>query len=226
MICGGTLTYLSTGQNLTCHLCGRTELGHIHCAGGHYVCDSCHGQSVFELIENMILITPLTDPLRIAERMMSFPQIPMLGCEHAWIAAGALIASLRNDGRLAITDEMIREVLRRTQRQAIGGYCGLTGACGIPLGIGACFSVLLDASCPKDRETALTMQILAQTIAAVAAETGPCCCKNFVRTSLLVATEALKEHFQVELPLSPEIQCKYVKRHPHGCRRERCRYYT
>lgn len=156
---------------------------------------------------------------------MIFPQIPMLGCENAWIAAGALIVAVKNEGTLTVTDEQIREVMRRTRRQAIGGYCGLTGACGIPLGIGAVFSVLLDAACPKDRETALTMQILAQTIMAVAVETGPCCCKNFVRTSLQVGTAALQEHFHVNLPISLDTVCKYVDRHPHGCRKERCHYY-
>lgn len=226
MICSRTLTYLNIGQEMTCHLCGRTEIGHIYCAEGHYVCDTCHGEAVFSLVEKILLKTPLRDPLLIAERVMVFPQIPMLGCENAWIAAGALMAALRNDGRLGVTDAMIQEVLQRTRRQAVGGYCGLTGACGIPLGIGACFSVLLDAACPKDRETALTMQILARTISAVAEETGPCCCKNFVRTSLSVALDVLKENFHIELPHSTVTHCKYVSRHPHGCRLEKCRYYA
>lgn len=225
MICGGTLTYLTTGREMTCHRCGRAEIGHIYCSGDHYVCDPCHGEAVFGLVERILLHTPLADPTLIAERMMIFPQIPMLGCENAWIAAGALMAALRNDGRLKVTEAMIQEVLHRTRRQAVGGYCGLTGACGIPLGIGACFSVILDAACLKGRETALTMQILARTISAVANETGPCCCKNFVRTSLAVAWDILQELFSIELPRTTVHRCRFVKRHPHGCRMEKCRYY-
>nr|WP_205665710.1 DUF5714 domain-containing protein [Anoxybacter fermentans] len=219
------MTYLNQGQKFTCHLCGKKEIGNIYCNKDHYICDTCHGHSTFELVQKDLLNNHLTDPLQIAEKLMLLPQIPMLGCENAWIAAGALMTAIRNEGTLQITNEQIIEVLNRTHRQAIGGYCGLTGACGVPIGIGASFSILLDAACPKDRETSLTMQFLAQTITAVAAETGPCCCKNFVRTSLKVAARILKEHFQVYLPLAQKIDCTYVERHPHGCRKEKCQYY-
>lgn len=85
------------------------------------------------------------DPLEIVEALMNFKdQVPMLGCENAWIAAGALMAAIKNESTLKITDAQILEVLNRTHRQAIGGYCGLTGVCGIVPGIGACFSIILE----------------------------------------------------------------------------------
>lgn len=36
----------------------------------------------------------------------------------------------RNEGTYKVTDDQVVEVLHRTKRQAIGGYCGLTGVCG------------------------------------------------------------------------------------------------
>jgi len=153
-------------------------------------------------------------------------KVPMLGCENAWIAAGALIAAIRNEGSITVTDDQVLEVLNRTARQAIGGYCGLTGVCGIAVAIGACFSVILGASCPKDQETATTMRVVAQVVNTIANETGPCCCKNFVRKSLTEAVKLVNEHLSVSLPIINEnIICKHVERHPHGCRKEKCSYF-
>lgn len=153
-------------------------------------------------------------------------QVPMLGCENAWIAAGALIAAIRNEGSITVTNDQVLEVLNRTARQAIGGYCGLTGVCGIAPAIGASFSVILGAACPKDQETATTMKVVAQIVTTIANETGPCCCKNFVRKSLIEAVRLVKEHLGVSLPiLNENILCKHVERHPHGCRKDRCSYF-
>ncbi|MBP1759241.1 MAG: hypothetical protein H6Q63_158 [Firmicutes bacterium] len=153
--------------------------------------------------------------------------VPMLGCENAWIAAGALIAALKNEGTAQVSDEQVIEVLNRTRKQAIGGYCGLTGVCGVAPAIGACFSVILGAACPKDRETAVTMRVVARVVDTIANETGPCCCKNFVRKSLAEALKLAKEYLGISLVMpSEKIVCKYVERHPHGCRKEKCSYFS
>jgi hypothetical protein len=157
---------------------------------------------------------------------MAQTNIPMLGCENAWIAAGALMAALKNEGTMGVTNEQIVETLNRTKRQAIGGYCGLTGVCGIVPAIGACFSVILGAACPKDLETAMTMKVAARIVAKIADETGPCCCKNFVRTGLSEAIIFVEEYFNISLPLPSEaIICSHSSRHPHGCRESKCSYF-
>lgn len=156
---------------------------------------------------------------------MKNDEVPMLGCENAWIAAGALIAAIRNEGSISITDEQILETLNRTARQAVGGYCGLTGVCGIAVGIGACFSVILGAACPKDQETATTMKVVAKMVATIASETGPCCCKNFVRRALTEAIGLVKVQFNLTLPTDSSTVCADSHRHPHGCRKEKCHYF-
>lgn len=157
---------------------------------------------------------------------MNQDNIPMLGCENAWIASGALMAALKNEGTINVSDEQIVEVLNRTKRQAIGGYCGLTGVCGIAPAMGACFSVILGASCPKDQETATTMKIVGKIVYAIAEQTGPCCCKNFVRTALSKAITSVKERLDVCLLSSSEaIVCTHSSRHPHGCRESKCSYF-
>ncbi|HZK54378.1 MAG TPA: DUF5714 domain-containing protein [Desulfosporosinus sp.] len=178
-------------------------------------------------MKSYVLATPFKNPLEIAETLMSDKEnVPMLGCENAWIACGALMASLKNEGTINLSNEHIMEALIRTKKQAIGGYCGLTGVCGIAPAIGACFSVILGASCPKDQETATTMRVVGKTVNAIADQTGPCCCKNFVRTALSDAIKSVKEYLNVSLPSSNEdIICIHSARHPHGCRETKCAYY-
>lgn len=167
------------------------------------------------------------NPLEIAETLMSNKEkVPMLGCENAWIACGALMAALKNEGTIKLSNGHIKEALTRTKRQAIGGYCGLTGVCGIAPAIGACFSVILGAACPKDQETAITMRVVGKIVTAIADQTGPCCCKNFVRTALSEAIKLAKEYLKVSLPSPGEaIICTHSARHPHGCRESKCLYY-
>lgn len=149
----------------------------------------------------------------------------MLGCEHAWIAAGALLAAIRNHGKIKVTDDQIVEALNRTRKQAIAAYCGLTGVCGVAPAIGASFSVILGATCPKDWETATVMRVVSRVIEAIANQTGPCCCKNFVRTALALSCQLAKEYLRIDLPFSQEIVCQDSHRHPHGCRKTKCNYY-
>lgn len=225
MVCGGRLDYLEVGKEFKCMECSKSEIGYVYCPNGHYICDSCHGEKSFKNVLKLIISSKENNPLTIAQRVIDSDIIPMLGCEHAWVAAGALLIAIKNHGKLKITNTQILEALNRTRRQAIGAYCGLTGVCGIAPAIGASFSVILGAACTKDKETAATMHIVSKVIEAIANETGPCCCKNFVYTSLIISCRFAKEHLNVELPCNNEIVCKYSNRHPHGCRKDKCRYY-
>ncbi len=172
------------------------------------------------------MTTTSQNPFEVAENLMDLDKVPMLGCENAWIATGALMASLKNQGIITVTNDHISEALNRTKKQAIGGYCGLTGVCGIAPAIGACFSVILSAACPKDQETATTMKVVGKIVNAIADQTGPCCCKNFVRTALREAIISAKVYLNVTLPLPSEtLICSHSTLHPHGCRKFKCPYF-
>ena len=225
MVCGGSLQYLAESVEATCIYCGKSERGYIICPKGHYVCQLCHGKGAFDAIRDLALSTGERDPLAIAEVMMSHPSVPMLGCENAWIASAALIAALKNQGSLKITEKQIVEAMERTKDQALTGYCGLTGVCGVAVGVGAVFSVILDAGCPKDTETEVTMRAVARTVDAIANDTGPCCCKSYVRTAMVLGCNLAKVHLKARLiPHLEKVSCLYVRRHPHGCRASRCQY--
>jgi hypothetical protein len=227
-VCGSTLEYLHHAENLVCVYCGSAEQGHVKCPDGHFMCEGCHRGDAMHMIEGAVLTTELQDPGAIAELMMAHPNLPMLGCEHAYIAAGALMAALKNSpyGRGKITDADIREVFDRTARQAVSGYCGLTGVCGIAPAIGACFSVFLGSRCGSDTEQKITMDAVIKVSQAVAELTGPSCCKAYVRTALSEAVALFAERFGIVLPVAKtSLVCKDSDRHPHGCREEHCPYY-
>jgi hypothetical protein len=228
IVCGSALKYLHQAEDMVCIYCGATEQGHVRCPKGHFTCEACHRRDAMQMIEGVIFTTEVQDPLSIAELMIDHPNLPMLGCEHAFIAAGALMAALKNSpyGKGRITDADIREVFDRTSKQAEGGYCGLTGVCGIVPAIGACFAVFLGSRCGTDTEQKITMNAVIKVSQAIAELTGPSCCKAYVRAAIREAVTIFAERFGIVLPVeNNSIICKDSNRHPHGCREEQCPYY-
>lgn len=225
MTCGQTLEYRDRACELTCSVCGATEQGHIACPAGHYVCETCHDREALDHIRSLVAGTGSSSPFEIAEQAMALPGLPMLGCQHAFIAGGALAAALRNAGGHGFTGSHIEEVFERTRRQAHGGYCGLTGVCGITPAIGACVAVLAGSRCGTDEEQRLVMVATTRVSESIAGLTGPSCCKAYVRVSLDMAVGFLAENLGIELGRPAEIVCADSSRHPHGCREDGCPYF-
>ena len=224
--CGSKLEYLKNAEPLTCTFCSKTVQGHIKCPQGHFICEACHGKDAMKMIEEVVFSTQSKDPVGIAELMMGHPSLPMLGCEHAYIAAGALMAALKNSPYGRNGGDDIREAFSRTSKQALGGYCGLTGVCGIAPAIGACFSIFLGARCGSDKEQKITMEAVTQVSQAIADLTGPSCCKAYARAALAVAISLFAERFGIILPVrDASIICSHADKHPHGCREKRCPYF-
>lgn len=224
-LCGAPLSYLLHGDEVTCSSCGRKETGHVVCPNGHYICDHCHNREALRLIEIVVYSSFSTDPLEIAELAMEDAGLPMLGCQHAYIAGGALMAALRNEGSLDISNADIEEVFTRTAEQARGGYCGLTGVCGIVPAMGACLAVVSGSRCGTDKEQRTTMELVTRVSGRVAELTGPSCCKAYVRAALQEAADFFRTSRSIEFDTHASIECRFSARHPHGCRKERCPYY-
>jgi len=227
MACRSALEYLEKAEDLVCTYCGAGHQAHVKCPKGHFVCDACHGKDVRKVIEELARTSRSQDPVAIAELMMVHPSLPMLSCDHAFIAAGALMAALRNSPYGSkIGEAEISEAFARTAKQAHGGYCGLTGVCGVAPAIGACFSIFLGARCGTDREQKIVMEAVTRVSGAIMDLTGPSCCKAYVRAALTVAVAMFAEKFGVVLPVKDaSIVCSHATQHPHGCREEKCPYF-
>ena len=226
-ICGGKLDYLAAAVSLACTSCGMTAETHVACPKGHVVCDSCHGKEARKAVEALTLSTSSPDPLAVAEQMMALPGLPMLSCDHAYIAAGSLLAALRNTPYGAkIGAAEVREVFARTAKQAHGGSCGLTGVCGIAPAVGAVFSVFLGARCGSDREQRIVMEAVRSAMGAITELTGPSCCKAYVRGAVTAAVDLFAGKFGIVMPVQDAAPpCSHSAKHPHGCREEKCPYY-
>jgi hypothetical protein len=226
MVCGETLAYHGKSVVVSCNYCKKSEQGHITCPNGHYICDHCHNQDAMRIIEEIVYTTQSNDPFAIAELAMSFPNLPMLGCQHAYIAGGALMAALKNEGIAKISNDDIKEMFERTSKQAHGGYCGLTGVCGVTPAIGACFALLFGSKCGTDTEQRTTMEVVSIVTRAITEITGPSCCKAYVRAALEVATAFLRENQDIRLPTAESTRCASSAKHPHGCRESQCPYFV
>ncbi len=227
MVCGSSLEYLDQTRHITCSYCGKIEGGHIMCPNGHYICDHCHNRGAMEIIQDISHMSNSKDPFEIAELMMSYPGLPMLGCQHAYIASGALMAAIKNEGSRSITNNDMDEVFKRTEKQAHGGYCGLSGVCGIAPAIGACFSVLTGSKCGTTQEQQITMEAVTRVSRVITDLTGPSCCKAYVRGALEVSVSLLKDSLNIILPSPKEkATCTYSSKHPHGCREGQCPYFA
>ncbi len=225
MVCGSPLEYLNEAHDLTCSYCGKVDHGHIKCPAGHYICETCHNRDAMRIIEDIAFSAKSRDPFEIAALMMSYPGLPMLGCQHAYIAGGAFMAALKNEGTRGITNEHIKEVFKRTRKQAHGGYCGLSGVCGIAPAIGSCFAVLTGSKCGTDQEQRITMEAVTRVSRAITDLTGPSCCKAYVWSSLETAVKYLKESLGLALPSLQTVDCGFSVKHPHGCRETQCPYF-
>ena len=168
----------------------------------------------------------MTDPAAIAELMMGLPKLAMLDCDHAFIAAGAFMAALKNSpygGK--ITNDQISDVFARTGGQVKKESCSQTGVCGIVPAIGACVSVFLDVRFGSDREQQILMDSVTRVSQALTDLAGPVCCKAYLRAALSTARAIFAERFGIMLPLSLAPVCRSSEKHPFGCREERCQYF-
>lgn len=230
MICGSELTYQTHSIDIACNYCGKTFAASVFCPNGHYVCDECHGASYYDFLEKRVTEIKSRNPMEIAEMLLQGPSLPSLGAEHHPIVVVSLLTAVKNYGEVSlsdgfkrsISDDDIREGIRR-MKQIPACTCAYHGACGAGLGVGACVSILLDATCAKDIERTLSMRATNAALNAIANCGGPGCCKQSVRTAVLTGVEILKELFQIKLPIS-HTRCFHIKDTTHGCKGIYCQY--
>ena len=102
--------------------------------------------------------------LALLEEIRRHPALPRHGPEHHSLVPGIILAAYRNSGG-PVTPEMLQNALRRGKSLA-GGACAFLGVCGAAAGVGAAFSLLLDATPVKSQERQLIKQITLQALQA------------------------------------------------------------
>ncbi|WP_432821070.1 DUF5714 domain-containing protein [Trichloromonas sp.] len=206
MACGSALLYSDTPIITTCHLCGGSGCSLIRCPQGHYVCDSCHGQSVLALLPLAAERVRGEAPEDILEELFGVPKLPMHGPEHHSVAALALLLAARRQGR-PLNAVAVAETIRRAMIIP-GGACGYLGSCGAGIALGVAVSMLTGATPLKGGERALANRASAAGLVA-AGDGGARCCKRALRNAVRAGREFLQQELGIELPApAAEIHCR------------------
>jgi hypothetical protein len=230
MVCGTALTYQIIAIDKCCYYCGETFSTGVFCPNDHYVCEKCHGAGYYSFLEKIVLTTTSKNPMEIAELLLKGDRLSSLGGEHHAIVTTALLAAVKNYGQIVlkgsvaqtITQQDIQEGIRR-MKQIPSCICAYHGACGAGLGVGAFFSILFRATCALDTERTLAMRASNAALGAIANNGGPGCCKQSVRTAILVGVELLKEFCHLKLPIS-HTRCFHMGNTTHGCKGSYCQF--
>ena len=211
-------------KKLVCYFCGQTGEADLACKDEHFVCEECRLANAKEMIEKVGLTSTETDPIKIADKLMIHPGIPIYGAEHHSIAAISLFKAIENAKGEKVDKKDIKRLTALVEKIPYGS-CGFLGVCGAAVGVGAAFSALFGASYKSDRERSIAMEAVSRANSAIAREGGPRCCVASVYTALEEGAKMASEVFKVEIKSSPPLKsCKFVAK-AEDCKRIRCRFF-
>jgi len=219
VICGAPLVYREEPSEKTCDICGNRFIANGACVDGHYVCDSCHGGDALQQMENLLLSTNETDPIRLADEIFHLPTMKMHGPEHHSMVPGVLETTYQNHcGRR--DEAKIKEALRRGQ-DIKGGSCGYHGNCGACVGAGIAESIHLGAKPTSIEERGKAMQATAKALLAVSELGGPLCCKRDSITAIETTVKNSDRFAGIE---TSQYICSFSN-HNRGCLKMDCPYF-
>lgn len=221
LVCGAALFELPEETRYRCSYCAQEQPVLYLCPNGHAVCDDCQAADQPTLIQRVCAGTQATDPIAIANLIMSHPAFVMHGPYHHQLVAPVALVALANSGQIAFNRAHISAVMRRTADIPIA-VCGSRGGCGAAESVGATLAVLTKASYLKDAERSLALRGTAEALLAIAEAGGPRCCKQSVYLAFEVLARLLHEALSLELPVT--VQCPFYLSNTE-CKGPRCKYY-
>jgi hypothetical protein len=220
LICSAEIEYTTESVNRTCTYCGNNSNSTASCSNRHFVCDSCHSSSAYDLIENTCANSNIEDPVELAV----LHRLKMHGPEHHFLVPAVLLASYYNQMKKSGDPKAKLETIISRAELVKGGFCGTHGSCGSAIGAGIFCSVLTDNT-PVSKETwRLSNKITARCLDSVAEHGGPRCCKRDNFLSILNGTEFLKEEMDINLEVNRSIECEFSNMNK-DCLLEECDFY-
>lgn len=136
IICGNELVYYNESKEMECIFCKNKFLSNVSCKNGHYICDNCHSLDAFSVIKNYCMSSKSSNPIKMAEELMTHPSIKMHGPEHHFLVPAVLLtAYLNKTNDTNRLEKLLNEGAKRA-KNILGGFCGFYGACGAAVGTG------------------------------------------------------------------------------------------
>ena len=223
MVCSKPLIYYTSSRKVRCYICGLLYSSNATCQDGHYVCDGCHAGKGVLYITRYAYKTGSKNPVKIAYDVLKSQDINMHGPEHHYLVVMALLAAYKNAGGEIDLAKSLQQGEQRA-KMVPGGVCGMWGCCGAAVGAGIFLSIITGATPLSEKEWSLANQMTAESLAVIAANGGPRCCKRNIYLSILQAAAFVKEHFSVVMELPERIVCEFSGRNAQ-CRKDRCLFH-
>jgi hypothetical protein len=189
-----------------CIYCQKEFSANALCQSGHFICDTCHSRDALTVIEHLLMTTRETDMVALLTAIRRHPALPRHGPEHHSLVPGIILTAYRNLGG-PVTPEMLKTALRRGQSIA-GGACAFLGVCGAPAGVGAAFSLLLEANPVKSKERQWVKQITLAALSASALTTGARCCQQECWQALRQAARISGQYLPLSLKAEAPLICQ------------------
>ena len=221
--CGQELVYFETARAMQCQICGKQNESNTACAAGHYVCDACHAERGFLGITRLAGGAASCNPVEIVDAMMRDSSINMHGPEHHYLIVAALLAAYANAGGVVELGKALHNAEQRAKKVP-GGICGMWGSCGAGIATGIFTSLITGASPLSEREWSLANRMTSRSLAIIAENGGPRCCKRNTYLAVTHAVGFVKETFGIAMEVPEQIACEFSHRNKQ-CRKEKCLYH-
>lgn len=205
MVCGGDLEYLQDRETMQCYYCGVEKAGNAVCSRGHFVCDACHAKDALSIIKEVCLNTDQKDMIALLKKIRSHAAFPVHGPEHHGLIPAVVLAVYRNSGGMLSRDRMLAGINRGAE--VPGGACGFYGSCGVALGVGTAFSIILEANPLKSKARRIVQAITAEVLKNIAEYNAPRCCQRECYIGLLEAARLSDVYLDVKLTANEPLAC-------------------
>ncbi|MEJ2109343.1 MAG: DUF5714 domain-containing protein [Acidobacteriota bacterium] len=225
LVCGKSLQYSGSAKPLECYYCGNEYETNAACAGGHYVCDTCHSASADDLIERYCMHASSTEPIKQAVQLMKNRSIKMHGPEHHFLVPAVLFSAYSNLRNLPVEEKKIAIKEARKRAELVkGGFCGFHGTCGAAVGTGIFVSILSKATPLAKTEWRLSNRMTAESLKTISEFDGPRCCKRDSFLAIIEAVDFLKNEFDVEMMVNRQPVCEFEMLNKE-CHKENCPFF-
>ncbi|MCL0056812.1 DUF5714 domain-containing protein [Dehalococcoidia bacterium] len=156
---------------------------------------------------------------------MRNPRIKMHGPEHHFLVPAVLLAAYFNMMRDSEEKERTIKKARERADNILGGFCGFYGNCGAAVGTGIFVSLITKATPLSKEEWRLSNLITSKSLATIANNGGPRCCKRNSYLAIIEAGKFLKEHFGTKIEVESQPRCEFSSLNKE-CTRNNCPFFV
>lgn len=202
---------------MNCIICGNSSEDTF--------CEACLGSEYQGIIKKYCINSTSTNPVRMAQEIMSHPEFPVAGQAHHPLIAGVLATAYRNAGG-EVAPEKLEEAIRRGN-SIPGGFCAGFGADAAAIACGIAVSIIKGNTINAEHAVgrSISHALTGEGMLAVANNSGNRCCKRSVYCMLELATNYFNRVMDVTLAAPSErVHCPFTQNNKL-CNGAACKYY-